>query len=241
MGKNYKPIVRPAKWTFHNLKKVVKKYDYRSEFKAKDGSAYESARIHNLLDLLFEDKPNQGFMCKRQCKANLTCKKRKSKKYWTKERIIEEGLKYDSRLEFKKSHITAYKYALCQGYLDEIFKDKPNLGYQKARIAKGKISDSTTGHRKYWTEDRVIKKVSTWKGSLTKLCKKYPGLTATIDRLGLRPKISEIRNSIYDSMPREQILADAKKYTSRHEFRKRSFVSYCAARNQNILDELFPL
>ena len=79
------------------------------------------------------------------------------KRVWTKEKIIEEGRKYNTRLEFKNSCITAYKYALMLKYLDEIFKDSPNMGYQKSRIAKGKKENTATGHRIYWTEERIIK------------------------------------------------------------------------------------
>jgi hypothetical protein len=233
-------LKRPQKWTLSHLKEVSKKYDYRSDFMKGNTSAYEAARIHDLLDLLFEDKPNKGYKRKIIDRPFEPPKKQGMPFYWTKERIIEEGRKYDTRLELKSSCFIVYQYALKKKCLDEIFKNKPNKGYQKPRIAKGKKSNSASGHRIYWTEERILKMVSTWKGSFKSLCRKYSGLSCSVYRLRLGPKIRAIRSRIYDSVPREQIEAEARKYTSRSEFRSHSPHTYYAARHQNIIDELFP-
>jgi len=231
----------PKKWTFSHLKEVSQKYDYRSDFLKGDRNAYGAARVFGVLDLLFENKPNKGYKKRIIDRPVESPQDIGWKIYWTKERIIEEGRKYNTRLEFKNSCINGYQYAIKNKCLDEIFKDKPNKGYQKKRISKGVKSKSASGHRVYWTEERIIKMVSTWKGTLKSLCIKYPGLSCTIERLKLRPKICEIRSRIYDSIPREQIESDARKYTTRSEFRKHSPYTYCAARHQKIMDELFPV
>lgn len=233
-----KPISKTM-WTLESLKEFVKDCRFRSDLLKKNSAAYSYASKHKLIDILFEDKPNKGYKRAGDYKY-ASGLKNGSKLYWTKERIIEEGRKYDTRLEFKKSCITAYMRAMCEGYLDEIFKDKPNLGYQKAITAKGKKRNSTTGHRKYWTEEKVLETISKWQGPLRALCRKHSGLNATIERLKLRPKVKEIRNRIFESIPREQIEADAKKYSSRYEFRKHSFHTYRAAQQRQLLDELFP-
>jgi len=231
---------RPKKWTLSYLKEVSHKYDYRGDFMKENAYAYEAARIYGLLDILFEDKPNKGFKRRKQDIHLLPLQKVGRPTYWTKEKIIEEGRKYNTRLEFKNSCISAYQYAVKKRCLDEIFKDKPNKGYQKFRIAEGEKSDSLRSHSMYWTEERIIKTVYTWKDSLKSLCREYPGFSSSIDRLKLRPKIKEIRSRLYDSIPREQIEADAKKYASRKEFREKSSLNYWAARHYNIIEELFP-
>ena len=230
----------PEKWTVSSLKEISKKYDYRSDFEKDNKNAYNAACVYGIVDLLFEDKPNKGYKRKNIDKPIVPPKKPGRPSRWTKEKIIEEGRKYNTRLEFQKSCISGYLNAVRSGCLDEIFKDKPNLGYQKPRMAKGKKSNTATGHRKYWTEERVWQIVSTWQGSLTSLNKKYPGFNRTLDRQGLLPKLKEMRSRMYNSVPREQIEADAKKYACRTEFREQSPRTYWAAYYQNILDEVLP-
>lgn len=233
------PIVKPRKWTYKNLKQVANKYDYRSDFKEHDNSAYESARRHKMLDLLFEDKPNKGYKKERRNTNITTSHTTESKKFWTKEKVIEEGLKFNTRLEFKKAYKTAYNYALLGGYMDEIFKDKPNLGYQSKFLAKANNDISITGHRKYWTEERIIKIATRWNGPLSHLNKKYPRFTNKIERYGLQSKVKQARIDYFKSIPKEKIEAEARK-CNRRNFRKHSYKMYYAAHYQNLLDELFP-
>ncbi len=232
------PIVNPRKWTYQNLKQVANKYDYRSDFKENDNSAYESARRHKMLDLLFEDKPNKGYKNKRHSTIITSSQTAESKKFWTKEKVIEEGLKFNTRLEFKKAYKTAYNYALLGGYMDEIFKDKPNLGYKSSILAKANNDISITGHRRYWTEERIIKIAVHWNGPLSHLNKKYPGFTKYIERYGLQSKVKQARINYFKSIPKEKIEAEARK-CNRRNFRKHSYKMYYAAYYQNLLDELF--
>lgn len=45
---------------------------------------------------------------------------KKPKGYWTKERCIEEGLKYESIKEFRQKSFNSYKIAYRKGYICEI-------------------------------------------------------------------------------------------------------------------------
>lgn len=219
-------------WTEKRIIEEAKKFNNRTEFNRKCNGGYKMAIRLGIIDDIFPSHQGRRVM--------KSPKKPGRPSRWTKEKIIEEGRKYNTRLEFQKSCISGYLNAVRSGCLDEIFKDKPNLGYQKPRMAKGKKSNTATGHRKYWTEERVWQIASTWQGSLTSLNKKYPGFNRTLDRQGLRPKLKEMRSRMYNSVPREQIEADAKKYACRTEFREQSPRTYWAAYYQNILDEVLP-
>lgn len=53
---------------------------------------------------------------------------------WSKEKCIEEGRKFGTRGEFKKNNPSAYKAAREQGWLDEIFENKPFHGYRSKQV-----------------------------------------------------------------------------------------------------------
>ncbi len=53
---------------------------------------------------------------------------------WTREKVIEEGRRYSYRNQFRRANQTAYLEAYKKGYLNEIFKDKPNLGYKSVGL-----------------------------------------------------------------------------------------------------------
>ena len=53
---------------------------------------------------------------------------------WSKDNCIEEGNKFETRGEFKKNNPSAYKAAREQGWLDEIFENKPFHGYRSKQV-----------------------------------------------------------------------------------------------------------
>ena len=75
------------------------------------------------------------------------------KKFWTKEKVIEEGRKYDYRRDFENNAKSAYTYAVKHGLLDVLFNDKPNRGY---KIEKRAYSHKEVRVLVHWTKERVI-------------------------------------------------------------------------------------
>ena len=53
---------------------------------------------------------------------------------WTREKVIEEGRRYSYRNQFRRANQTAYLEAFKKGYLNEIFEDKPNMGYKSIKL-----------------------------------------------------------------------------------------------------------
>ena len=90
-------------WTFEKCKEEALKYYTKKEFHHKSGSAYDSACTHGWLDEI-----------QSHLKGN-----RKPNNYWTKERCLEEALKYNKRREFQKKSGSAYNTCLKNNWLDD--------------------------------------------------------------------------------------------------------------------------
>lgn len=91
------------KWNKEILLAEALKYSTRSEFQAKNRRAYAAAQRQGLV----------GEIC-----GHMYTAPRKLK--WTKSRLMEEALKYKSRVAFSKGSGGAYKSARKQGLLDLI-------------------------------------------------------------------------------------------------------------------------
>jgi predicted GIY-YIG superfamily endonuclease len=96
--------VEHGKWTLDALKEEAAKYSSRSEFEKKNGSAYHAARKKGWLNEVC------GHM---DCLVNPSG-------HWTKERVRDEALKYQSRVEFSKESQGAYQKASKNGWLDDV-------------------------------------------------------------------------------------------------------------------------
>jgi len=94
-------------WTNkENCLKEALKYKNRSDFNKKARGAYLSAYENDWLDEIC-------IHMERKIKPN---------GFWTKERCLEESLKYDKKYIFQKESKGAYKAAYINGWLNEFFK-----------------------------------------------------------------------------------------------------------------------
>jgi len=105
-------------WTKEKLKKEAKKYKTRGEFWTNSPSAASKACEKKLLNELFKNHINQGYLCK-------------PSGYWNEEKLQKEANKYQTRKELYDNNCSAYNIIRQNKLLDKIFKDHPNHGYLK--------------------------------------------------------------------------------------------------------------
>lgn len=106
------------KWNLEKLNIEAKKYRTRAEFQILGNSAYQSAYRKNILDIICTHMPDD-------------MRKRPSvKKKWTKESLLLEALKYNSRSEFWEKNCSAYVTAAKLLVLEEV------CGHMVSRLSK---------------------------------------------------------------------------------------------------------
>lgn len=81
-----------VKWSFEKCKEIALKYETKHDFRNIEFKAYNIASLNKWIDIICQ---------------HMTSRK-KSNKYWTKERCINEALKYDNRKEFREKSSSAY-------------------------------------------------------------------------------------------------------------------------------------
>ena len=59
--------------------------------------------------------------------------KRKPKGYWTKERCLQEAIKYKTRGTFAKEAKSIYNHARVYGWLDEVCRHMPKYERKRRR------------------------------------------------------------------------------------------------------------
>ncbi len=134
MSQHMLRAVEHGKWTLDALKEEAAKYSSRREFEKKNSGAYHAARKKGWLDQAC------GHMDYLVSPSG----------YWTKERVNDEALKYQTRSEFSKGARAAYQKAFKQGWLDEVCEHMERLvkpvGYwTRERIEKEAKKYSTRG------------------------------------------------------------------------------------------------
>ena len=112
------------KWNKGKCREEALKYEYKSDFKKGNGSAYNSAYSNKWLDEI----------CSHMIKIyNIH-------NYWNKEKCQEEALKYNTRNDFKKNKSCAYKSSRVNKWLDEIcshmIKNYKTINYYTKEICK---------------------------------------------------------------------------------------------------------
>lgn len=225
----------PTKWNEEKLRRAVEKYDYRGDFYKGNKNAYVAAFRRGMIDILFENKPNRGYKPRTKTEND----QRGKKVFWTKKRIFDEGRKYKTRQDFKKACYGAYHCAVLKGYLDDIFRKKPNNGYIMVSKSKALEESNITGTRNYWSEERILRELLEYP-SLRVYCGTFPGASSFINRNNLRSKIKEYRIRAYDEvMTNEDIKAEAAKYATISEFRKCSCFAYNSARHRGLLKDFY--
>ena len=101
-------------WTKERCIKESLKFNIKSDFQKNSPGAYY-ASIKNNFNVF-----------NHMIKIN-----RKPNGYWTKERCIEEGIKYKSRSDFQKNNISAYNISIKKKWMDDIFPNPYQILYHQ--------------------------------------------------------------------------------------------------------------
>jgi hypothetical protein len=149
------------------------KYKTRSEFKKNSGAVYEQARTKypGLVQSIFAV----------DARAQAGVKRRK----WTKEKCLQEALKYRTKVEFDKAS-TACQYARKHGFLDEIcghmvcglkIRSDRNRKWTEVAIRKAAADCLTKGEffKKHTAAARAAQKL----GIYDDICANFPALRET--------------------------------------------------------------
>lgn len=105
------------KWTKEKCKEISIKYSTKKDFKKKSPYVYKISCKNKWLDDI--------------CKHMI--ENRKSKGYWTKEKCMEEALKYKTKSEFQKNSKSSYIIAYKKGWLEQICQHMEKVGNKKNR------------------------------------------------------------------------------------------------------------
>ena len=109
--------MKQIKWNLEICKKEATKYKTRGEFRSKSNSSYSQCVKNKWLDIVCSHMTSPI----------------KPKKYWNLERCKKEALKYKTRSEFSKAKGCAYRYALLNGFIDDICGHMITVGNFKKR------------------------------------------------------------------------------------------------------------
>jgi len=115
------------KWNKKSLQKLANSCKTRKEF-SKNYGAYWTAQQKRMLDELFENHINKGFI----------------DDYWTFDVLQSEANKYKTRQDFRNYNILAYKAAWYKKILDKLFENHLNEGYSEKQVRTG-----------YWTIEKL--------------------------------------------------------------------------------------
>lgn len=141
--------------------------------------------------------------------------------YWTKERCIEEGLKYEYKSDFNLNSKGAYDSARRNGWLSEI--------HSKMKTFNRK------GLNLYWTKERCRTNALLY-NNRTEFRKKSSGAYASAKKYNWLDDICQHMTS-KKTWTLELCINDAKKYNHRTEWQKKSNTPYQIARKNNWLEK----
>jgi hypothetical protein len=247
--------MRQAKWSLEKLKEEALKYKTRSEFKKKNGSAYNAASKIGIL----------GQICSHMKPLHNS---------WTNEKLREEALKYSTKKDFRESNESALQTAFNRGILDEICRhmvelkhkwtleelckeslkyktkselEKTNIKVYRAIINNGfgKIAFSHMpenasrygeNHYKFkWTKETVCAEATEYKLRIDFQNNSYGAYQAAC-RLGILDEVCSHMEYVCYPWVDEEILEEAKKYEFRTEFARKSAGAYQAAKDRDLLE-----
>jgi predicted GIY-YIG superfamily endonuclease len=116
-GHMKKPKPHNLKWTFEACEKEAKKFKFKKDFKASSNIAFQIASKNKWLE---------------QICGHMT-EIKKPHRYWTKEKCLEEALKYKHRNDFSDQSKSAYSAAQSNNWIDEICG---HMSYQGSKMAR---------------------------------------------------------------------------------------------------------
>lgn len=189
--------IKTSKWTYNRCYEEAKKYRSRWEFCQSSRNAYMTAYRYGWL--------NDYFWLPKRLKKNL---KQSINKKWTEELCYNEAKKYKTKSEFVKGNLAAYAAARRNGWLN-------NYTWMAPKYKSG------ITHYSRWNKD--LYKVERKKyGSIKEFRQAMPTLYKIAKRHGW---INEPTG--HSTWTYERCYEEAKKYTSKTEFRKT--LAYTAA------------
>jgi hypothetical protein len=100
----YKP---DGYWTYHNCYNDASQHNLLEEWQNKSNRAYTAAK-------------RKGFFNKICTELGWEVKEYKPNGYWTKARVSEQALRFNTRWEWQKKHQSSYNVAKLNGWLDEL-------------------------------------------------------------------------------------------------------------------------
>ena len=257
-------ILNYTKWSKENLQKEVNKYKTRNDFRKNNISAYNTAVHNKLLNNLFKNHINNGYI-----------QIQKKSGYWTKEKLQEEANKYETRHEFRKNNYSAHTQATKHKLLDELFKNHTNQGYSDKEdwnensyviysyelIDFNKVYVGLTNNVKRRDKEHLFNE----KTELNKFCKennlsfpKYKileeNLTSTEAKMKEKYWVDFYKDNgwkmfnifstgglgyIKIKWTKKALQKEANKYITRGDFQKYNPSAYNSAVDKKIIDELF--
>ena len=189
-----------GKWTKESVFNEAKKYKTRSEFHKNGSGGYYVARINGWLDELFGVEKNI-----------------KPIRKWTKDALLEESKKYDTRYHFQTGNESAYKAALERNLLDEM----PWL--------------KVVGHLVKWDKESVLKESQKYT-SRKKFCDGSPGayhaalVNNWLDEMTwLKPGVKWTKEAIFE---------ESKKHKTRTEFKRGNAQAYRLSIKKGWINEM---
>ncbi len=208
-------------WTKERCAQEAKKYSKRLEFRRKSPAAFGRAFKNGWLEDICSHMSYNQY----------------EPKIWTKSVCMTEAKKYETRGVFKKNNPTAYKAALNNGWLDELYIDHPFHGYTSKRLMIAMESRDKTNSHKYWTKERIIEKCKDF-NSLTEFANKCSGAYDAARNIGIMDVIRNILKPDSIRWTKEMLQAEAYKYDNKKDFRINSKKAYDVAIKRKILEEI---
>lgn len=144
--------------------------------------------------------------------------------YWTKERVIQEALRYSTRTAFCKGTPSAYSKARTEGWMDDVCQHMKVLTKPAGYWTKERCSETAqqyTTRAEFLKSDASAFRIAQRNGWLDEIC-------GHMQRL--------MREANYWTKPR--LAKIAKKYTARNDFHLHDDAAYRAAQARGLLDEI---
>jgi predicted GIY-YIG superfamily endonuclease len=239
---------REPYYTMDELKACANQCATRTEMSKRFSPQYLWAARRKLLDHLFAKHNTDGFATVR----------------WTREKVIDEGKKYETRRQFALGSATAYYAALREGWDVDVCAHMRIVGNQSWRavyaikaserhaVYIGLSHDPEERYRQHISRGKkAVRNLLTANHTFEILTKLLPAAEATQQETRL---IAEHRSSGWTVLnerdrgtlgghtqrwTREQLAAIAHSCSTRGEMMERYSGAYQTARNRGILDQLF--
>jgi hypothetical protein len=196
----------------------------------------------------------------------ITLKKKKPNGYWTKEKCHEEAVKFTYRHEFEKNSKSAYSIAIKNKWIDDICSHMEVIGNLKKRCIyaiefadnhayigltfnlKKRFSEHTTGNKKTSVYKHIEK---TGNKPIIKQLTDYIDVGQASSLEGIKEKeyidngwimLNKVKcGTIGGNCPiwtKEKCAEEAKKYSSKHEFKKANCSAYGSCLKNKWIDEV---